>query len=57
MFNAVVYWVLKAYFSLFFLIYFALKLGGSEPGIWWDITGILSLVFFVSNLIWMAFRG
>jgi hypothetical protein len=57
MLNAVVYLALKIYFSLFFVIYLLTRLGGGDPGIWWDVTGILSLLFFLSNLIWMVAKG
>jgi len=56
MLTSVIYWVLKAYFSLFFILYLLSRLGGSDPGILWDITGILSLLFFIVNALWMVKR-
>ena len=54
--STILYWILKIFFSFLFVIYFATKFGAGDPGIWWDVIGVASLLFFAVNIIWVVRR-
>ena len=47
-----IYWIGKAFFSILWLIYIVSLIQRWDGNILWHITGIISLVFFISNLAW-----
>jgi len=51
-----IYWTLKIFFMLLWLIYLISLLYDWDGNLMWHITGIASVVFFIINVRWHMSR-
>lgn len=46
------YWVIKIYFSGFWIVWLASLYWKLDGNFMWNISGVLSLIFCILNLMW-----
>ena len=51
-----VYWTLKIFFSMLWLIYITSLLFSWDSSWMWHITGIASILYFIVNVTWQMSR-